>query len=37
VIKTYDQVAKKIDRLLGFDEKKGYDYDQALVSKLEKK
>ncbi len=30
---AYEQVAKKIDRLLEFGEKKGYDYDQILNSK----
>ena len=30
---VYDQVAKKIDRLLEFGEKKGFNYDQVLDSK----
>jgi hypothetical protein len=30
---VYDQVAKKIDRLLEFGEKKGFNYDQILDSK----
>ena len=30
---AYDQISKKIDRLLEFGEKKGYDYDQVLDSK----
>jgi hypothetical protein len=30
---AYDQVSKKIDRLLEFGEKKGFDYDQILESK----
>jgi hypothetical protein len=33
---VYDQVAKKIDRLLEFGEKKGFNYDQVLDSKLGK-
>ena len=30
---VYDQVAKKIDRLLEFGEKKGFNYDQVMDSK----
>lgn len=30
---AYNQISKKIDRLLEFGEKKGYDYDQVLDSK----
>jgi hypothetical protein len=30
---VFDQVAKKIDRLLEFGEKKGFNYDQVLDSK----
>ena len=32
---VFDQVAKKIDRLLEFGEKKGYYYDQTMDSKPE--
>jgi hypothetical protein len=33
---AYGQAVKKIDRLLEFSEKKGYDYDQVLDRKPEK-